>query len=128
MTLANGMIRPQLEKYLYEQLGITNLNQSHALMLTLLMHKLKSKEPHVMLKAVDNEGKVVFKWKDVETMVLGEVALTGIRHRIEGCGLVKKVKVLGKKGREKTKSPGGSFKKERRNGGNGVVSFKPIIY
>lgn len=68
----NGLVRPQLEKFLFEEVGIDSTNDAHKILFRLMMEKLKGKvgNPAVINKALNNEGKVIYKYKDVEDMII----------------------------------------------------------
>lgn len=53
----SGLVRPQLESFLFEEMGIDNLNESHKVLYKVMMTKLKSKldSPGVITKAIVNE-------------------------------------------------------------------------
>jgi hypothetical protein len=68
----NGLVRPQLEKFLFEEVGITNVKESHRILYKIMMEKLKQKvgNPQVINKAFANEHKVIYKYKDIEEIVI----------------------------------------------------------
>ena len=77
-------MRPQLEKYLFEEIGIDNILEGHKLLTKLMMSKLKGKvdSPSVVNKALANEQKVIYKYKDIEEIVIKHLASENVIQRI----------------------------------------------
>lgn len=53
-------------------MGTENTKEAHKILYKLMMEKLKGKvgNPTVINKALNNEGKVIYKYKDVEDMII----------------------------------------------------------
>ncbi|CDW86595.1 UNKNOWN [Stylonychia lemnae] len=95
----NGLLRPQLEVYLYDELQIDNLAESHKILFKILMSKLKSKVDHpgVINKAILSEQKIIYKYKDIEEEVIKKIAAQNMLKEINDSSLMKLLKVIAKK-------------------------------
>jgi hypothetical protein len=72
----NGLVRANLEKLLFEEKLILKTEDSHKLMLNILMNKLLFKigSPDVVNKAIEKESKIIYKYKDIEEIIFKKIA------------------------------------------------------
>lgn len=67
-------MRSELEKFLYEELGLQEVSQSHKLLSQILAYKLIDKCEGVsvasLTKAIFNEQKLIYKYKDIEQVLV----------------------------------------------------------
>eukprot|EP00347_Sterkiella_histriomuscorum_P009154 403342313 len=98
----SGLVRPQLEKFLFEEVGIDNLNESHKVLFKIMMTKLKSKidSPGVITKAIINEQKVIYKYKDIEEEIIRKIASETVMDRINSTQIMKIINSIAEKVRE----------------------------
>lgn len=57
---------------MFEEIGIDNTVEAHRILYRLMLEKLKGKvgNPSVINKALNSETKVIYKYKDIEEMVV----------------------------------------------------------
>lgn len=98
----NGLVRPQLETFLFEEVGIDHVNESHRVLYELMMTKLKSKVDHpgVINKAIVNEQKVIYKYKDIQDVVVRRIAAETILKRMDNTEVMKKICEIAIKAKE----------------------------
>lgn len=98
----SGLVRPQLEKFLFEEMGIDNLKESHRILYKIMMTKLKTKVecPGVINKAIVNEQKVIYKYKDIEDEVIRKIAAESVINRINNTEIMKLITSIASKVRE----------------------------
>lgn len=99
----NGLIRAQLLQFMQEEAGITDEEKCEKVMYQLLMQKLKSKvdSPSVVNKALLNEQKVIYKYKDIEDLVVRQIAQHQAIEKVNNTHTLKELSALAKKVLEK---------------------------
>ena len=57
---------------MFDEIGIDQVNESHKILYRLMIEKLKAKvgNPTVINKALNKETKVIYKYKDIEDMIV----------------------------------------------------------
>ena len=51
---------------MFEELGIKEINESHSLLSRVMLSKLQAKSSHNPVKSIQQEQRVLFKFKDIE--------------------------------------------------------------
>ena len=70
---------------------MTDVKEQKELIVVLMVEKLGEKSMEVVRKAVDKEGKVIFKWRDVEDKVVKGIATHNIIDRVMATETMKEV-------------------------------------
>lgn len=70
-----GLLRSDLEVFIFEELGISEVNESHSILSRVMLEKLQTKKSsHATTKIIMNEQKVQYKYKDIEYIIVKEIA------------------------------------------------------
>lgn len=119
----SGLVRPQLETYLYEHLGIDHVSESHRVLIQLMVSKLKAKTGHasVINKALQAEHKVIYKFKDIEDTLVKGLASDSLMRRLSCSEVMKTIDQLALKAKE----PKPLSKKKQRDSSPGTSPKKP---
>ena len=92
-----GLMRSELEKFLYEELGLQEVTQAHSLLSKILAYKLIDKcDPESgaslssISKAILNEQKLIYKYKDIEQVLVNGLASEKIIIRCKKSEIIQK--------------------------------------
>ena len=92
-----GLMRSELEKFLYEELGLQEVTQAHSLLSKILANKLIDKcDPESgasllsISKAILNEQKLIYKYKDIEQVLVNGLASEKIITRCKKSEIIQK--------------------------------------
>ena len=97
-----GLVRPNMEKFLFEELSFDNVKDSHRVLFNVVINKLKNKAhtPALISKAIQNEQKIVFKYRDIEDKVIRGLGCEVVMRRINETDVMKIVNAQASKLRE----------------------------